>query len=339
MSAVAVTGNVTVAGQQSSGYLAVTPTPTNTPPSSTINFPLADNRANDVTVPLSTTGSLSGVYKAASGKKTQLLFDVTGYFLAADSGATFHPISPARVLDTRMGRGLTGAFANGVPRTLTIAGTGNIPSTATAVIGNLTVTRQTAAGYIAVTRAPTAIPATSTLNFPVGDNRANGLVAPLSATGSISIVYKSGTAGATAHVILDVTGYFVPGTDGLRFVPLNPSRIMDTRGAVLSGLTGTFAANSARQLVGGGHWGVPSSAQAVAGNLTVTGQTAAGYISVSPTVPPPVPATSTLNFPFGDNRANGLVTPLDGSGRTYLVYVGQSGKRTDLILDLSGYYE
>jgi hypothetical protein len=56
-------------------------------------------------------------------------------------------------------------------------------------------------------------------------------------------------------------------------------------------------------------------------------------------VPPAVPATSTLNFPLGDNRANGMVGPLNGSGDTYLVYVGATGKTTDLILDLSGYFE
>ena len=59
--AVAVTGNVTVTQQEAAGYLAVTPTATNTPPSSTINFPLADNRANNLAVPLSATGSLSAV--------------------------------------------------------------------------------------------------------------------------------------------------------------------------------------------------------------------------------------------------------------------------------------
>jgi hypothetical protein len=77
----------------------------------------------------------------------------------------------------------------------------------------------------------------------------------------------------------------------------------------------------------------------VTANLTVTGQNGAGYISTSPTVPPAVPATSTLNFPLGDNRANGMVGPLNGSGDTYLVYVGATGKTTDLILDLSGYFE
>ena len=89
--AVAVTGNVTVTQQEAVGFVAVTPTATNNPPSSTINFPLGDNRANNLTVPLSSTGTLSATYGAATGKKTHLIFDVTGYFLADDTGATFTP--------------------------------------------------------------------------------------------------------------------------------------------------------------------------------------------------------------------------------------------------------
>ncbi len=339
--AVAVTGNVTVTQQEAAGFVAVTPTATNTPPSSTINFPLGDNRANNLSVPLSSTGSLSAVYKGAAGKKTHLIFDVTGYFLADDSGATFSPVTPLRVLDTRIGTGLAGAFENGTARTLPLAGVvSGIPGTAIAITGNLTVTGQSAPGFLAVTRDPTSTPSTSTLNFPLGDNRANGVYAPLDGSGALSIVYKTGTIGATTHVILDVTGYFEPGTAGLRFVPLNPSRIMDTRStAVLSGLHGTFAANTARQLTVDGHWGVPLDATAVTGNLTVTGQTAGGFIALSPDPPPPVPATSTLNFKVGDNRANGLVAPLDGAGKMYLVFVGTTGKVTHLILDLSGYFE
>ena len=115
---------------------------------------------------------------------------------------------------------------------------------------------------------------------------------------------------------------------------------MDTRStAVGSQLSGVFHANTARILGVEDHWGVPAGAAAVSGNLTVTSQTGAGYVAVSPDPPAPVPATSTLNFPLGDTRANGLVTPLNGSGSTYIVYVGASGKTTHLILDLSGYFE
>ena len=96
-----MTGNVTVTQQEAAGFVAVTPTATNTPPSSTINVPLGDNRANNLTVPLSSTGTLSATYVATTGKKTHLIFDVTGYFLADDTGATFTPLTPARVLDTR----------------------------------------------------------------------------------------------------------------------------------------------------------------------------------------------------------------------------------------------
>ena len=187
---------------------------------------------------------------------------------------------------------------------------------------------------------PPTNPTTSNLNFPVSDNRANGLFAPLDGSGALWIVYKSGVAGATTHVLLDVTGYFVPDLTGLRFVPLNPARVMDTRsGTVLSQLHNPFVAGTPRVLPVDGHWGVPVSTTAISGNLTVTGQTGSGFVSMSPDVPPPVPATSSVNFPLGDNRANGVVAPLNGSGDTYLVYIGATGKHTDLILDLSGYFE
>jgi hypothetical protein len=75
----------------------------------------------------------------------------------------------------------------------------------------------------------------------------------------------------------------------------------------------------------------------VTGNLTVVGQTSAGYVSVTP-LPIVVPPTSTINFPVGDTTANGIVAPLD-TGNTSFVYRAGAGKTTDLILDLSGYFE
>ena len=91
--------------------------------------------------------------------------------------------------------------------------TRNIPADAVALTGNLTVTAQTAPGYFALTQAPDNAPSTSTLNFPLGDDRANGVTVPLAtngSTGTLSITYVSKTAGATAQVVFDVTGYFVP---------------------------------------------------------------------------------------------------------------------------------
>ena len=78
--ALAVTGNLTVVGQTTAGYVSITKSPDATPPVSTINFPLADIRANGVTVPLNATNDMAIVYKGSSGAKTHLILDLTGYF-------------------------------------------------------------------------------------------------------------------------------------------------------------------------------------------------------------------------------------------------------------------
>ena len=93
------------------------PTITANPTSSTINFPLGDNRANNLTLPLNADGDLMAVFKGAPTKSTHLILDVTGYFLADDTGATYKPLTAARVLDTRVGTGLSGKFVVNAPRT------------------------------------------------------------------------------------------------------------------------------------------------------------------------------------------------------------------------------
>jgi len=123
--------------------------------------------------------------------------------------ATYVPLTPSRLLDTRAGTGLGGAFSAGVPRTVQISGRGGVPLTATAVTGNLTVTQQSAAGYVYLGPDPVAAPTSSTLNFPLGDNRANGVTVALSPTGSLSATYIAWGGGST-QLVFDVTGYFKP---------------------------------------------------------------------------------------------------------------------------------
>jgi hypothetical protein len=337
--AIAVTGNVTVVSQTASGYVSITAAATANPTSSTINFPTGDTRANNLTVPVGSDGKLSAVFKAPAGKTTHLIFDVTGYFLAGDTNGTYAPLAPVRILDSRPAYhiGLSGAFVPNIPRTLNVAATHGIPADAVAITGNLTVVGQTKAGYLSITPDPDSTPDTSTLNFPLGDTRANGVSVPLNASGDLSIVYKA--SGGTTHVILDVTGYYRNDPSGLLFYPLTPGRLMDTRPiAVLSRLSGAFAANVPRTLKATSHWGIPASAVAITGNLTVVGQTAAGYASItlSPTASP---TTSTINFPLGDVRANGATVPLTGAGSLSFVYKAPGGKATHMIFDVSGYFD
>lgn len=334
--ALAVTGNLTVTGSTKAGYMSVGPTAATLGVTSSLNFPAGDIRANGVTLPLGPSGALSAIYKAGAGGSTHVVFDVTGYFReGAAGGATFFAVDPVRLLDTRVGNGLTGAFAAETPRTWQISGLGGIPSDATAITANLTVVDQTAMGYVSMGPIATSTPTTSNLNFPVGDIRANGTTVKLSATGTLSAVYKA-PPGATTHLALDVTGYFKIGLTGARFFPLEPARILDTR--VGNGLSGTFVSSTPRTWTVGGRGGVNASAIAVVGNVTVVSQTRAGYASVTPE-PTATPTTSTINFPVGDIRANGLTVKLGTAGKLSGVYKSSSGATTHLIFDAFGYYK
>jgi hypothetical protein len=120
---------------------------------------------------------------------------------------SFVPITPTRVLDTRNGTGgLGGPFTNHVARTFTVGG---VPTGAKAVTGNLTVTGQTSNGYLYIGPVAMNDPTSSTLNFPAGDDRANGVTVALGAGGTLSITFVAPSNGPTAHAIFDVTGYYL----------------------------------------------------------------------------------------------------------------------------------
>ena len=338
--AVAVTGNLTVTGSTSLGFVYLGPDYTSTPSSSTLNFPVGDDRANGVTVPLDSNGSLSAVFVGSPGRTTHLVFDVTGYFLPGKTGDYYIAVAPVRLLDSRSGNGLSGAFTSRVPRTFGVAGrwdpNGNVvvPPDAEAVSGNLTITGQTANGYGYIGPDSTANPTSSTVNAPAGDNRANNVVVALDSTGSLSVVF-AGPAGSHADLVFDVTGYFTK-KGGWTYVPVTPTRLLDSRYA--NGLSGAFTAGTPRDFSVAGRSPVISEALAVTGNLTVTSQTAVGFGFMGPTAPA-VPGSSTINFLRGDNRANGVSIQLSSTGTLGLVFVSSTRPAScDFIFDVTGYY-
>jgi hypothetical protein len=91
-----------------------------------------------------------------------------------------------------------------------VTGLGGVPANAVAVTGNVTVTAQTSSGYLFAGPVPMNNPTSSTLNFPKGDDRANGIAVSLGTGGTLSVTYVASTLGPSAHVIFDVAGYFAP---------------------------------------------------------------------------------------------------------------------------------
>jgi hypothetical protein len=338
--ATAVTGNLTVTGQSSVGFLYLGPVATDNPTSSTLNFPVNDDRANGVTVALGAGGTLSATYATpTAGQTTHVIFDVTGYFTPDTTGAYYFPLTPTRLLNTVTNTGLTGSFSSHLARTFQVTGgTSGVPANATAVTGNLTVTGQTSLGFLYVGPVAVNDPTSSTLNFPFGDDRANGVTVALGAGGTLSVTYAAPSLGPTAQVLFDVTGYFSPDTSGAMYLPLTPTRILDSRDGT-GGLPGAFSSHLARTFqVTGGTSVVPANATAVTGNLTVTSQGYLGFLYIGP-VPMNNPTSSSLNFPFGDDRANSVDVALGSGGTLSVTYAAPVlGVTAQVIFDVTGYF-
>jgi hypothetical protein len=119
------------------------------------------------------------------------------------------------------------------------------------------------------------------------------------------------------------------------FFTLTPCRLLDTRLAAP-----VLSSGVDRTLVVPPTCGVPTTARALALNLTVVSSTGAGHLTARAggTV---VPSTSVLNFGSGQTRANNAVVPLPGSGIgtvSFRASVGGAGT-VHLIVDVVGYFE
>jgi C1A family cysteine protease len=147
-------------------------------------------------------------------------------------------------------------------------------------------------------------------------------------TDTTTVTPTYGTPGTTS-VVLQA---FTASQTALRFIPLPPCRIEDTRSD-----TGALAANSSRSFA------VPASAclsgvpaTVAAYSLNVTAIPAAGllgYLTIWPTGQP-LPLVSTLNSYDGRVKANAAIVPA-GTGGAISVYVTDSA---NVVLDINGYF-
>jgi len=118
---------------------------------------------------------------------------------------SFYTVAPCRAYDSRSPVWASPLRA-GTYTQLAMGGRCGIPATAKAVSLNVTVVSPSAGGHLRLYASGTPRPGTSSLNFASGQTRANNAVVSLGVDGAM-MVYVSQPSG-TAHVVLDVTGYF-----------------------------------------------------------------------------------------------------------------------------------
>lgn len=201
--ATTVIANVTVTSSTAGSFVSMWPTGAPPPVSSMVNFGAFQTIPNLVTLRIGANGTV--MVSTAVGA-VDVVVDVVGWF-DSQSGARFHAVDPARVLDSRNGTGLTGPWSAGSSRTLPLADVAPFAGgEAIAVSLNMTATNGTAGSFLTVWPTGVAQPTASSLNFGVGQTIANRVVTPLGSGGAVQIANVNGEVS----VIADVVGYFAP---------------------------------------------------------------------------------------------------------------------------------
>jgi hypothetical protein len=257
-----------------------------------------------------------------------------GTTLAAGSACSvslgFDPTAPG----IRSAALLLGLSAGNSPQTVALSGTG---------VGQSCVTSVSPASpvYLAAGASDTlSVTAPSTCSWVAASSAGWIVISGSSAgTGSGTIHYTV-SPNTTAQ---PQTGTITVGNQtetitesgiGLRFIPITPCRIADTRNTVGAFGGPALVANNSRQFnIPESACNIPLTAQAYALNVTVVPDGTLGYITVWPSGQSQ-PGVSTLNSYDGRIKANGAIVPAGTDGAIEVF----ATNTTNLILDINGYF-
>jgi len=147
----------------------------------------------------------------------------------------------------------------------------------------------------------------------------------------VAAVNASGTTNSSVFFFSTGT---ITNTGALRFIPVTPCRVLDTRGAF--GVFGgpMMPANSSRDVpIPSGPCGIPATAQAYSLNVTAVPPGQLTYLTVWPSGQTQ-PNVSTLNSFDGRIVANAAIVPA-GTNGSITMY---ASNQTHVILDIDGYF-
>ena len=230
-----------------------------------------------------------------SSGASDLVVDLQGAFTDAADGLTFQPLAtPERLVDTREAQ-----RPGTAPREIEVS----VPAGAAAVAVNLTAVGASGNGFLSAYPCG-ARTETANLNFRTGGAWAASAIVQVSAADTICV-----RASVSTDMIVDITGTFATG-QGLRFVPVAPTRAIDTRDATggwgpIQGSGQTFDVRV-----------TPPSAQAVTGTVTIVNSLDRTFVTAEPCTGSST--TSSANAASGSVIANSVTVGVTDAGRLCL---------------------
>jgi hypothetical protein len=282
------------------------------------------------------------------------------------AGGEYHPLTPTRIFDSRNGlndvspRGAKPTSPQGRTFDVDILGQGGIPAESggvntdvLAVVANVTVVGSSLDGYLSIFPTGAAPGESSLVNFAPGEAVPNLAVLGVGSGGRSTISVVTPAGAGSAHVLIDVFGwistsqYADTADSGARFVPVGPSRALDTRSVPTpAGWAGGRTIGTMEQLtlpIRGVNGVVPNSADVTGVMVNVTAAnnqpgSAPTFLAVTPTETPRgvEPATSVTNVGVGQVKANMAIVPVGDDGAIRIF--NRSGS-THVIVDVLGYLE
>jgi len=347
VTATAAVLNVTLVRATNYGYLQIYPLGGSYPgATSVLNAVAGQVRANTVVVPLGYSGQMS-LYSSGGG---HVIVDLLGFMEPESAEGTLgftlgsgrlHPTTPTRVLDSRACIGIAACSGEPYPADTFVdlglkgfvdpADAANvIPADATSVALSVTVDTPAAVGYMSVIPGGQTTTPTSNLNYDAGASLTTTVFVGLhdSPTGDVRVYLQR-----SAHLQVEVLGWFT-GATGVgeqrgMFVPMTPTRLLDTRQPPHSK---PIAHESVP--VDATVKGVPTDAIAIMINNVSVSSVAPGEVQASATVPGDTPTFRNLSFPIADRViAAATLTTLDRGA-----YELTTSASTHLVSDAFGYF-
>ncbi len=334
----AVALNLTGVGPTSSTFVTAYPSGATRPNVSSLNLIAGRNRANLITVPVGSDGQIRLYNNSGS---VNLVADVMGFYAGTDIQAThgigsqyFPDEEPYRLYDSRQDPDGAWYPHDSARFGIDYGVQENARIMAFAV--NITAINPSANGYLVAWNPEFLDPEFSSVNYTTGKTVPNMAIVPTQRdqSGYPSFGLMNGPGTARTHVAIDIVGVFAKDeTVGLRFTPLDPRRIIDTRTGT-GGFKGTLGPASSRTFAASSTVATPETYTLVANTTGIT-PTSDTYLTVWE-AGTPKPYVSNLNVSKGETAANSTFVNLSVDS-TFSVF-NAAGSLT-MAMDVAGRFD